>query len=148
MSNQAEEKFAELCSLNQLDLGSLDRDRVNAVCQGLLSGLSTIFDALREETEQAQVLRQQQEIISAQNTALQAANVAMLGTEYRELLIAFVETYPTNPGIVETGLYRAYKLLERSGVELAAETTTFWENWLETRNGKEEKENEEEADPS
>jgi hypothetical protein len=136
---KAEAQLEELLRVNQIDLGAISRERLESLFQGLLLGQIKILESLAEETKftkvvaaQQQAIEEQRLFITGQQRALDQALAAFteptLDDKIKDLLIGLLEAYPTTE-MMELGLVRAFRLLEREGIELSDEATHRWSTW-------------------
>ncbi|MFH1811849.1 MAG: hypothetical protein ABIJ09_24135 [Pseudomonadota bacterium] len=127
----AEEKLVETRRIAGLDLSTLPRERLEAVTQGLVEGLGTVYEALAAETRLSTIVQQQRAVIQSLTEAVAAASATMVSTHYRDILAALVRAYPNDPDCMGLGLYRAYRALEAEAVPLDDETRRCWDEWPE-----------------
>jgi hypothetical protein len=136
---KAEDHLEELLRVNQLDVSALSRERLESLFQGLLLGQLKILEALSEETKftkviaaQRQAIEEQRVFIAGQQRAIDQALAAFteptVDDKIKDLLIGMLEAYPDGE-MMELGLVRAFRLLEREGIELSDEATQRWSSW-------------------
>jgi len=140
--DEAEDLMVELRRYAEVDLSTLDRERLERLADGMLAGLSVIFDAISEETEQQRVLIHQQQLIADLTQAVSTANAGMLGTEHKELLLSMINVFPSNQDSAARGLYRAFRQLSNDGERFDVAVHAFWADWPQQRQTQEETEDE------
>lgn len=139
----SKEYYDMLLRTHQIDLNTLERGRLEDLCQSLIDGHLVILDVFMSETRQSAVIATQQAMLAQLNDALATANTTLAAdsTDHSnyvlEMLVTIAthvyHTWTTDKEEALTGLFLGiYQCLQKYPTLIEPELLDWWRDLIRT----------------